>query len=114
MTCEQEHVSTLSGIIACKGPGVKRTFVMPKKYNQYRTGDIDDSEDDNGSNYDDDGDGNGSDDEDGDEECAPSDSSDDAMLAVVVPAQERNKRNEAACSTRSATAPRRSKRTHRV
>ena len=39
VTCEQEHVSTATGVFSCKGPGVKRTFVLSKKYRQYQTHD---------------------------------------------------------------------------
>ena len=117
MTCEQEHVSTLTGVMACKGPGVERTFVMPNKYKQHWTGDQDESDEDDGGNEDNDEDGNDSDNDEG-EESTSSDSSASSMPQEIV--QERMTRSAtskiqaAAPPTRSACAPRRSKRTRGV
>ena len=116
MSCEQEHVTTSTGVFSCKGPGVKRTFVLSKRYRQYQWANEDDDDDHEDEDDNDEDDDDGDDDNDGNDDGEDDeDHNDEESFHSSVSVEPRrkaagNKSTESAYSTRSSTALRRSKR----
>ena len=114
------NVLTLTGVFSCKGPCVKRTFVLSEKYRQYQMADKDDNndievegdDDDNKEDNDNDEEGEDDDDDKGDEDGSFHLSLSTRTEEVVEPKKKKvgKKLTELEYSTRSRMGPRWSKR----